>query len=83
MHYYYYHAAFCPVHCGPEEMHCPGPWEDGKQLWADHCMPMKDPATGCPNICPVHCGEHDQICPGGKDWQGCYMGDFCGPKDCK
>merc|ERR1711899_448777 len=73
--------AFCPVHCGPEEMHCPGPWEDGKQLWADHCMPMKDPSTGCPNQCPVHCGEHDQICPGGKDWQGCYMGDFCSPKD--
>jgi len=73
--------AFCPVHCGPEEMHCPGPWEDGKQLWADHCMPMKDPATGCPNMCPVHCGEHDQICPGGKDWQGCYMGDFCSYKE--
>ena len=34
-----FYAGFCPVHCGPEEVHCPGPWEDGKQTAADFCLP--------------------------------------------
>ena len=34
-----FYVGFCPVHCGPEEVHCPGPWEDGKQTAADFCLP--------------------------------------------
>ena len=63
-------------------MHCGGHWEDGKQVVADTCVPNKD-GNDCPGMCPVHCGENDQMCAGGKDWNDCYMGDFCYPKDCK
>ena len=74
--------AFCPVHCGPEDMHCPGTWDhaSGKQSSPDYCMPMKDPSTGCPNMCPVQCGENDQVCPGPKGEDGCQiMADTCFP----
>ena len=77
--------AFCPTHCGPEEMHCPGFWDPitGKQTAADTCMPMKDPATSCPNMCPVHCGENDQNCPGYADENGCQTPNTCVMKDGK
>ena len=74
--------AFCPTQCAPDQMHCGGHWEDGKQVVADTCVPNKD-GNDCPGMCPVHCGENDQMCAGGKDWNDCYMGDFCYPKDCK
>ena len=75
--------AFCPVHCGPEDMHCPGTWDhaSGKQSSPDYCMPMKDPSTGCPNMCPVQCGENDQVCPGHEDPSGCKTPDTCFMKD--
>ena len=78
-------SAFCPVHCGPDDLHCPGPWDHatGKQSSPDFCMPMKDPATGCHNMCPVQCAEHDQVCPGTTDVDGCYTGDICHSKDGK
>ena len=77
--------AFCPVHCGPEDMHCPGTWDhaSGKQSSPDYCMPMKDPSTGCPNMCPVQCGENDQVCPGYVDATGCQTPDTCMMKDGK
>ena len=46
-------------------------------------MPMKDPATGCPNMCPVQCGENDQVCPGYVDATGCQTPDTCMMKDGK
>ena len=76
-------VAFCPVHCGPEELHCAAPWIDGKQTAADYCMPMK--IGECWNHCPVQCDpDNDQVCPGGKDHAtGCEHSGFCHPQDCK
>lgn len=76
-------VAFCPVHCGPEELHCAAPWIDGKQTAADYCMPMK--IGECWNHCPVQCDpDNDQVCPGGKDHAtGCEHSGHCHPKDCK
>ena len=75
--------AFCPVHCGPEELHCAKAWIDGKQSGPDYCLPMK--VGECWNHCPVECDpEKDQVCPGGKDHAtGCEHSGFCHPQDCK
>ena len=77
------YLAFCPVHCGKDDMPCPGPWDPvtGKQVSPDTCMPMKN--GECWNSCPVQCGENDQVCPGYADENGCQTPNTCVMKDGK
>ena len=77
------YLAFCPVHCGKDDMHCSGPWDPvtGKQASPDTCMPMK--SGECWNSCPVQCGENDQVCPGYADENGCQTPNTCVMKDGK
>ena len=35
----------------------------------------------CPTYCPAKCDESSEMYCGGEMKDGCYMGDFCYPKD--
>jgi hypothetical protein len=67
--------AFCPVNCGPDEMHCPGAEDHMGCKMPDSCIPSKN--GDCPAFCPVHCNENEMMCPGGVDGNGCPMPDEC------
>merc|ERR1711997_258736 len=67
--------AFCPVNCGPDEMHCPGAEDHMGCKMPDSCIPSKN--GDCPAFCPRHCNENEMMCPGGVDGNGCPMPDEC------
>merc|ERR1712088_824852 len=69
--------AYCPVNCGPEEMHCPGEEDHMGCKMPDSCIPSKN--GDCSAFCPVHCNENEMMCPGGVDGNGCPMPDTCMP----
>ncbi len=75
---------FCPVVCGPDEMHCGAPWDSttGTHTGPDFCIPSKISGTDgqeCQNSCPPVCPHGEPICPGEIWSDGCKGPDFCGP----
>merc|ERR1719490_614230 len=67
--------AYCPVNCGPEEMHCPGEEDHMGCKMPDSCIPSKN--GDCPAFCPVHCKENEMMCGMMPDTNGCPSKGWC------
>merc|ERR1711902_309089 len=77
--------SICPVQCGPEEVFCPGSFDENGCKFPDMCLypPMDINGQSCPpsSVCPVMCNpEVEDFCPGGIDGNGCKSGDLCMPR---